>query len=100
MTKRYFTPRGRLLRLITASHRAAYRMSGGRLGTKARGLPTPAYREVERKGPHHDPEFRVRVELPERAPAEGLGRSKRAAEQAAAAAMLTREGVKGERLGG
>src|SRR3954465_136892 len=26
---------------------------------QARGLPTPAYREVERKGPHHDPEFRV-----------------------------------------
>jgi ribonuclease-3 len=67
---------------------------------QARGLPTPAYREVERKGPHHDPEFRVRVELPDWAPAEGLGRSKRAAEQAAAAAMLAREGVKGERLDG
>jgi deazaflavin-dependent oxidoreductase (nitroreductase family) len=40
VTKRYFTPRGRLLRFITASHRAAYRLSGGRLGTKARGLPT------------------------------------------------------------
>ncbi len=31
---------------------------------QARGLPTPAYREVERKGPDHDPEFRVTVELP------------------------------------
>ena len=30
---------------------------------QARGLPTPAYREVERKGPHHDPEFRVAVEV-------------------------------------
>jgi ribonuclease-3 len=48
---------------------------------QARGLPTPAYREVERKGPDHDPEFRVTVELPKFAPAEGLGRSKRAAEQ-------------------
>ena len=67
---------------------------------QARGLPTPAYREVERQGPDHDPEFRVTVELPDRAPAEGLGRSKRAAEQAAAAAMLTREGVKAERLDG
>ena len=67
---------------------------------QARGLPTPNYREVERKGPDHDPEFRVTVQLPDRAPAEGLGRSKRAAEQAAAAAMLTREGVKGERLDG
>ncbi len=67
---------------------------------QARGLPTPAYREVERKGPDHNPEFRVTVELPNRTPAEGLGRSKRAAEQAAAAAMLTREGVKAERLDG
>jgi ribonuclease-3 len=61
---------------------------------QGRGLPTPAYREVERRGPDHDPEFRVTVVLPDREPAEGLGRSKRAAEQAAAAAMLTREGVK------
>jgi ribonuclease III len=67
---------------------------------QARGLPTPNYREVERKGPDHDPEFRVTVELPKFAPAEGLGRSKRAAEQAAATAMLTREGVKADRLDG
>src|SRR5262245_57962024 len=32
---------------------------------QARGLPTPNYREVERKGPDHDPEFRVTVELPD-----------------------------------
>jgi ribonuclease III len=67
---------------------------------QARGLPTPAYREVARSGPDHDPEFRVSVQLPHFAPAEGLGRSKRAAEQAAAAAMLTREGVKTARLNG
>jgi ribonuclease-3 len=60
---------------------------------QARGLPTPAYRELERTGPHHDPEFRVAVVLPDRPPAEGLGSSKRSAEQAAAAAMLTRVGV-------
>ena len=60
---------------------------------QARGLPTPSYREVARTGPHHDPQFRVAVQLPELMPAEGLGRSKRAAEQAAAAALLTREGV-------
>lgn len=60
---------------------------------QARGLPTPSYREVERTGPHHDPVFRVAVTLPEREPAEGRGRSKRAAEQAAAAALLAREGV-------
>jgi ribonuclease-3 len=67
---------------------------------QARGLPTPTYREVERTGPHHDPEFRVAVDLPSREPAEGLGRSKRTAEQAAAAAMLNREGVKTERADG
>jgi ribonuclease III len=67
---------------------------------QARGLPTPAYREVARSGPDHDPEFRVSVHLPKFAPAEGSGRSKRAAEQAAAAAMMAREGVKPERADG
>ncbi len=67
---------------------------------QARGLPTPAYREVERTGPQHHPEFRVTVELPDLGPAEGLGRSKRAAEQAAAAALLTRAGIKADRLDG
>jgi ribonuclease-3 len=67
---------------------------------QARGLPTPAYREVERTGPHHDPEFRVAVMLPGREAAEGLGRSKRAAEQAAAAALLKREGVATDRADG
>jgi ribonuclease-3 len=67
---------------------------------QAQGLPTPAYREVERKGPDHDPEFRVTVELPDRLPAEGVGRSKRSAEQAAASVMLTREGIAAERLDG
>ncbi len=67
---------------------------------QARGLPTPAYREVARSGPDHNPEFRVAVQLPAFAPAEGLGRSKRAAEQAAAAAMLAREGVRPARHDG
>jgi len=66
---------------------------------QARGLPTPSYREVARTGPHHDPEFLVAVDLGEFTPAEGMGRSKRAAEQAAAAAMLTREGVQVEVTG-
>jgi ribonuclease-3 len=67
---------------------------------QARGLPTPAYREIERKGPDHDPEFRVMVEVADFAPAEGLGRSKRSAEQAAATAMLTRAGVNADPLDG
>ena len=67
---------------------------------QGRGLPTPAYRELARTGPHHDPEFRVAVVLPDRPPAEGLGASKRAAEQAAAAAMLTRVGVTVDKIDG
>jgi ribonuclease III len=67
---------------------------------QGRGLPTPAYREIARSGPDHDPEFRVAVQLPRLPPAEGSGRSKRAAEQAAAAAMMAREGVKPERRDG
>lgn len=62
---------------------------------QGRGLPTPAYREVERTGPHHDPRFRVAVELPGLELAEGIGSSKRAAEKAAASAMLARENVPG-----
>ena len=67
---------------------------------QARGLPTPDYRELARTGPHHDPEFRVAVVLPDRPPAEGIGSSKRAAEQAAAAVMLTRVGVPADKLDG
>ncbi len=61
---------------------------------QGKGLPTPVYREVERTGPHHDPQFRVAVDLPGLAPAEGIGGSKRAAEKVAASVMIAREGVK------
>ncbi|HWP25541.1 MAG TPA: ribonuclease III [Xanthobacteraceae bacterium] len=67
---------------------------------QARGLPTPVYREIARTGPQHSPEFRIAVALPNREQAEGFGRSKRAAEQAAAAAMLAREGVRLDRVDG
>lgn len=53
----------------------------------------PDYAVEDRSGPDHDPLFRVRVALPGLPPAHGEGRSKREAEQAAAAAMLEREGV-------
>ena len=65
---------------------------------QARGLPTPAYRELARTGPHHNPKFRVAVELPDRPPAEGLGSSKRAAEQAAAAEMLSAVGIAADKI--
>jgi len=60
-----------------------------------RGLPVPAYREVSRSGPDHKPQFKVAVALPGLAEAEGVGRSKQAAEKAAASALLRREGVIG-----
>jgi ribonuclease-3 len=62
---------------------------------QAKRLPTPVYREVERTGPHHDPQFRVAVDLPGLEPAEGVGGSKRAAEKVAASVMIEREGVSG-----
>jgi ribonuclease III len=65
---------------------------------QARGLPTPAYQEVARTGPHHKPKFNVTVVLPDRSPAEGTGTSKRAAEQAAAAAMLGQVGIVVEKV--
>jgi ribonuclease-3 len=50
---------------------------------------------TERTGPHHDPQFRVAVDLPGLEPAEGVGGSKRAAEKVAASVMIEREGVGG-----
>jgi ribonuclease III len=66
---------------------------------QGKGLPTPVYREVERTGPHHDPQFRVAVDLPGLDPAEGIGGSKRAAEKVAASVMIAREGVGGHNDG-
>lgn len=60
---------------------------------QGQGLPAPLYREVERSGPDHDPSFRVSVEVEGQGDAEGAGRSKRAAEQAAASALLAKQGV-------
>ena len=62
---------------------------------QGKGLPTPVYREVERTGPHHDPQFRVAVDLPGFAAAEGVGGNKREAEKDAASVMIAREGVGG-----
>ena len=62
---------------------------------QSKRLPTPVYREIERTGPHHDPQFRVAVDLPGLESAEGVGGSKRAAEKVAASVMIAREGVSG-----
>ncbi len=55
---------------------------------RARGLPN--YREVGREGPAHEPFFTIEVAVAGEEPARGEGRSKRLAEQAAAARLLAR----------
>ena len=58
-----------------------------------KGFGTPTYAVVSRDGPDHDPTFAVRAVIEGTVPEDGQGRSKRAAEQAAAAAILRREGA-------
>ena len=60
---------------------------------QARGKPTPVYSETERSGPAHAPHFTVTVAVEGAKPADGLGSSKRIAEQAAAEAFMQREGL-------
>ena len=65
---------------------------------QGQGLALPKYTVVSRKGPDHAPSFTAEVIITGRAPAQGECASKRIAEQAAATALLTREG-EGGRLG-
>jgi ribonuclease III len=60
---------------------------------QGRGLPLPKYTEVSRDGPDHAPQFVSEVRIRGVKAAQGVGASKRHAEQAAASALLTREGV-------
>jgi ribonuclease-3 len=57
------------------------------------GKPAPNYRITNRSGPDHAPEFRIAVAVDGYSNTEGVGRSKREAEQAAALAFLAREGL-------
>jgi ribonuclease-3 len=57
------------------------------------GLDLPDYVEIARSGPDHAPCFTTEVRIKGKKPARGQGASKRAAEQAAASALLRREGV-------
>jgi len=54
------------------------------------GLSLPHYLDADRSGSDHEPLFTVRVIVEGEPPAEGQGRSKRAAAQAAAGALLER----------
>ena len=60
---------------------------------QGRRLSLPRYLEVAREGPDHAPRFTAEVQIDGVAPERGQGANKRAAEQAAALAMLVREGV-------
>lgn len=60
--------------------------------SKQKGLP--AYAAVGRSGPDHAPIFEVEVKIAGISPVTGTGPSKRTAEQAAAIAMLQREGLR------
>lgn len=62
---------------------------------QGQGLALPEYVEIARKGPDHAPRFTSEVRIPGKQPARGEGASKRAAEQAAATALLAREGASG-----
>ena len=60
---------------------------------QAKALPHPVYEVIARSGPDHAPEFTVRVNITSLASGTGKGSNKRRAEQAAAMAVLDREGV-------
>jgi ribonuclease-3 len=60
---------------------------------QARGYGTPTYEIAGRSGPDHAPTFIISVSLGAIPPGRGEGHSRREAEQAAATAVLLREGV-------
>ena len=60
---------------------------------QAAGLALPLYTVVKSEGPPHDPVFEVEVTVAGHEPASARGRSKRAAEQAAARQLLDRVGA-------
>lgn len=85
---RYWEPRSRSALAArrdpkTELQEWAHQVSGG----------PPVYTIEGREGPDHDPLFTISVRVGNFAPAAATGRSKREAEQAAATAVLTREGV-------
>ena len=56
---------------------------------QSKGGGLPLYREISRSGPDHQPIFTVEVTVDGAVPARGQGASKRAAERAAAKALLS-----------
>jgi len=60
---------------------------------QGRGFPLPGYAVTSQDGPDHAPQFVVTVSVENSGTAQGTGRSKRIAEQAAATALLKVLGV-------
>ena len=60
---------------------------------QGKGLDLPQYVVSSQAGPDHEPHFTTHVKVQGLEPTTGEGASKRAAQQAAAKAMLVREGV-------
>jgi len=60
---------------------------------QGRGIGVPVYAIKSKSGPDHEPHFEVEAKVGVLPPANGEGRTRREAEQAAAAALLAREGV-------
>lgn len=81
-------------RLQGSSADAADAKSALQEWAQGQGLDLPVYVEVERQGPDHAPRFTSEVRIKGKKPARGEGANKRAAEQAAARALLAREGVR------
>jgi ribonuclease-3 len=81
----------RLEAMVLPPHNAKSRLQEW---TQARSLGLPQYELVQTAGPDHAPEFEVAVAVAGLPPAHATASSKRAAEQAAAAALLAQlEGI-------
>jgi ribonuclease-3 len=82
-------------RPLMTSHRAASTNAKSVLQewAQGKGLPTPTYTIVGRRGPDHAPFFVVEVAVEKMPPERGEGHSRREAEQEAAAAALRSIGI-------
>ena len=63
---------------------------------QGRGMAPPVYQVAGREGPDHAPQFSIEVRLETGETAGGAAKSKKQAEQIAAAALLTRLGLTGD----
>ena len=75
-------------RVKTAESHVSNSKSALQEWAQALGLPTPVYTEISREGPPHAPKFVIEATLSDGRAATSCAGSKRAAEQAAAAALL------------